>query len=170
MNLPFVEIQTYAHADLVTMAREWLRPKCSVVVSEICVTGAEQPDALGWKGAATTLIECKASRSDFLADKNKIFRYYLEEGIGDYRYYLAPVGVIKDVSELPNNFGWLEIQPNGRIKTRHKAEYQPEKQTALETKILVSLLRRIGQQPPNGCTINCYTYETKQVVLEVESI
>lgn len=168
-DLEFSETKRYSHDDLVVMARKWLQPKHSVIVSEICAMGLEQPDAIAWDGTITTLIECKASRSDFLADRKKIFRRYLDQGLGDYRYYLAPVGVIKETDELPARFGWLEVNPmTGKIKTRVKAVHQPEKHNDRETYILLSLLRRIGQQAPGGCSIKCYTYETQnRTVLEV---
>ena len=169
MNLPFNETNNFTHADLVTLAREWLKPKCSVVVSEINA-GSEQPDAIGWKGRETILIECKATRADFLADKKKFFRQNLSNGVGNYRYFLASAGAIRNIEELPEGFGWLEVnQFTGKITMRKKADRQPAKFIRRETAILLSLVRRIGQQEPAGCSIRCYSYETKnRTVLEVE--
>lgn len=170
MLLPFGETKNYTHDDLIIMAREWLKPKCSVVVSEIAAFGLEQPDAIGWKGRETILIECKASRADFLADKKKIFRQFLAQGLGDYRYYLAPVGVIKHKSELLEGFGWLEVNPmTGKITTRRKAEIQPEKYVHREVSILLSVIRRIGQTEPEGIRIKCYTMQNKcRAVVEID--
>lgn len=152
------------------MARNWLKKeRRAVVVSEIA-SGSEQPDALGWRGTETTLIECKASRADFLADRKKFFRRNLWQGIGDFRYYLAPVGVVRETDALPEGFGLLEVNPvTGKIQKRIQARRQPEKATRREVAILLSLIRRIGQTQPQGCSISCYTYETKnRTVLEIE--
>ncbi|KKK54365.1 hypothetical protein LCGC14_3085490, partial [marine sediment metagenome] len=66
--------------------------------------GDEIPDALGFASRKSTLIECKASRSDFLSDKKKSFRQKPDEGMGCLRYYLTPPGLV-DPDELPENWG-----------------------------------------------------------------
>jgi len=157
------------HAQLVEIARQWLRKtkRCSVVVSEIASMGIESPDALGWYGLATHLVECKTSRSDFLADKKKIFRNYLELGLGDYRWFLTLPGVIHNETELPLGFGWIEW--DGKCRVIAKATYQPVKKVQYETSILLSLLKRIGQNPIKGASITCYKHQTKnRTVLELE--
>src|SRR3954452_16090343 len=91
------------HTQLVSKAVDWLRHeyRCGIILSEqYCATG-EVPDAIGWKGInRSVVIECKASRSDFLADRNKSFRSKPEDALGCERFYLAPAGVI-EVQELP---------------------------------------------------------------------
>lgn len=98
------------HAALVTKAVDWLRREygCGIILSEqYCATG-EVPDAIGWKGfCRSVVVECKVSRSDFLADANKPFRMKPEEGLGSQRLYLAPAGMIAP-SELPKGWGLLE--------------------------------------------------------------
>ena len=49
------------HADLVTVAAKWLRTRkrCSVVVTELVSSTAEQPDALGYREQLPMLVECK---------------------------------------------------------------------------------------------------------------
>jgi len=95
---------------LVTQAVEWLRHHygCGIILSEqYCATG-EVPDAIGWKGfCRSVVVECKASRADFLADANKSFRVKPEEGLGAERLYLAPAGIISP-EELPKHWGLLE--------------------------------------------------------------
>ena len=64
------------HNDLVESAARWLRKEHSIVITEMSGSGSwnsgEIPDAIGWNdGSTTTLIECKASRSDFLSDRKK---------------------------------------------------------------------------------------------------
>jgi hypothetical protein len=66
------------------------------------------PDAIDWKGLnRSVVIECKVSRSDFLADADKPFRLKPEEGFGCERFYMAPSGVI-GIDELPADWGLLE--------------------------------------------------------------
>ena len=55
------------------------------------------------------LIECKASRSDFLADKRKAFRVNPEQGIGHVRLYMCPPDVIQ-VEDLPDGWGLLWVR------------------------------------------------------------
>ena len=55
------------------------------------------------------MIEVKVSRSDFFADKKKPERK--AGGVGTYRFYLAPAGLIA-VTDLPESWGLLEF--NGR--------------------------------------------------------
>ena len=98
------------HNQLVARAAHWLRHKygCGIILSEqYCVTG-EVPDVIGWKARCqSVLVECKVSRSDFLADANKPFRLRPEEGLGSKRLYMAPAGIIKP-EELPKHWGLLE--------------------------------------------------------------
>jgi hypothetical protein len=73
------------HALLVRRAVEWLRRyRCGVVLSEQACVSGEMPDAIGWKRAChSVLVECKISRADFLADRNKPFRQKPQSGVGD---------------------------------------------------------------------------------------
>lgn len=67
----------------------------------------EMPDCLGFRNGVSCLIECKTSRSDFLADRKKKFRINQSLGMGDWRFMLTPRGLIK-VYELPTGWGLLE--------------------------------------------------------------
>lgn len=68
------------------------------------------PDAIGWKRAChSVLVECKISRGDFLADREKPFRQKSHLGMGCERYYLTPAGLLSQ-KELPNGWGLLEYQ------------------------------------------------------------
>ena len=97
------------HAQLVQKAVEWLRRyRCGVVLSEQACLSGEMPDAIGWKGAChSVLIECKISRSDFIADCCKPFRQKPEIGLGCERFYFAQAGLI-GIEEIPNGWGLLE--------------------------------------------------------------
>jgi hypothetical protein len=41
------------------------------VFYEFAASAKENPDSIGWSAALSTLIECKATRSDFLIDSKK---------------------------------------------------------------------------------------------------
>ena len=92
-----------SHRQLVERARNWLlgSERVRVVVSEWNASTMEHPDAIGWHtGGQSVVIECKASLSDFRADKKKPFRVHESMGMGNKRYFLAPKGLIP-VEELP---------------------------------------------------------------------
>lgn len=147
------------HSDLVDRAMRWLRNKHPIVVTELATIG-EEADAIGFNGWASTLIECKASRNDFLADKNKPWRRYPEDAMGDYRYYCCPKGLIS-INELPEKWGLLEVSGSRVYQTLVPPLFKPRSDRRREISILISVLRRIGQNPPPGISIRCYVYETK---------
>jgi hypothetical protein len=135
------------HAQLVARAVKWLRFKygCGIVLSEqYCVSG-EVPDVIGWKGfCQSVLVECKVSRSDFLADANKPFRVKSEKGLGSKRFYMAPAGMIAR-EELPRHWGLLECKGREIIMTV-KPPRQDLRTTAglmKEMNLLLASLRRV---------------------------
>lgn len=97
------------HAELVLRAARWLRNTkgCGVVLTERGVDH-EHPDAIGWRGAWSILVECKTSRSDFLADAKKPHRIESDLGMGQERYYMT-VPFLLDPLELPAGWGLLEV-------------------------------------------------------------
>jgi hypothetical protein len=150
------------HAGLVELAAEWLRAKCSIVITEmsaVSVTG-ECPDAIGWSGWSY-LVECKVSRADFLADRKKVFRQFPEQGMGTFRCFLAPKDLIKP-EELPAHWGLLEAGEGGKIRVKVKATSQPAFFQS-ECDLLLSALRRVGKDIPDGAgvSVKYYTYKTK---------
>ncbi len=107
------------HDDLIEIAAIWLRKKCGIVITEMATSG-EEPDAIGWgTGGQSILIECKATRSDFMSDRKKLYRREPTLGIGCYRFYMAPKGLI-DPEELPENWGLIEIN-NGKARVKKRA-------------------------------------------------
>lgn len=72
----------------------------------------EQPDAIGFRNGVSCLIEVKVSRADFLADGKKRVRFESSKGVGDWRFYLAPQGLMR-IEELPQGWGLLEF--DGRV-------------------------------------------------------
>ena len=99
------------HEKLVKAAVAWHRRYgCGVVLSEQSCASGETPDAIGWKRAChSVVVECKSSRSDFLADRDKPFRLKPERGMGCERFYLAPAGLIS-ANEVPIGWGLLELR------------------------------------------------------------
>src|ERR1700674_1224681 len=99
------------HAKLVSMAVRWLRRyRCGVVLSEQACVSGEMPDAIGWKRANhSVLVECKITRTDFLADRAKPFRQKPEQGVGSERFYLTPPALVS-LEELPAGWGLLEFR------------------------------------------------------------
>jgi len=155
------------HAELIPKAAAWLRKKYAVVATEVVSSAGEEPDAIGFNGAESCLIECKATRSDFLTDKKKSWRRTEQHGMGTYRYYLTPQGLV-DPEELPPKWGLLELNTKGKVRCRVRptrgvrdARGWFNKNTRHELSLLVSLLRRIGQTAPAGVSIRCYTHETQ---------
>jgi hypothetical protein len=99
------------HPQLVEKAVQWLRCyRCGVILSEQSCASGEMPDAIGWKRAChSVLIECKITRADFLADRDKPFRQKARLGMGCERFYLAPARLL-DADELPEGWGLLEYR------------------------------------------------------------
>jgi hypothetical protein len=143
------------HDKLVQRAARWLKGTCgcSTVLTELraFTASGECPDAVGWRSNYSILVECKASRSDFLADKNKAFRSDPGRGIGTYRFYLCPPGVI-EVEDLPEAWGLLYAESRQIARVAgprgNSWEYGDNKRfiqprnTDAEIAMLVSALRR----------------------------
>ena len=133
------------HAQLVERAVAWLRGyRCGVVLSEQACVSGEMPDAIGWKRAChSVLVECKISRADFLADRDKPFRVKSEAGLGCERFYLTPAKLLK-APELPVGWGLLEIR-RGRIEIirRSARNLRTAAGQAYEMNLLLASLRRV---------------------------
>lgn len=135
------------HARLVRCAVDWLRYhyRCGIILSEqYCATG-EIPDVIGWKGQCkSVMVECKVSRSDFLADASKPFRQRPEEALGSQRIYLTPENLI-DPRELPPEWGLLECK--GReVQLKVKPSRKDLRSSAglmKEMNLLLASLRRV---------------------------
>lgn len=148
------------HSLLIVEAARWLSRKGhTVVITDMTHAGPETADAIGWRGKWSTLVECKASRSDFLADKKKCFRRMPDWGMGNHRYFCAPAGIIKP-EDLPERWGlleWREQRLHQVVEARHHAT--PSK--AEEVSLLISAVRRIGKRAPKGISVRCYQMESK---------
>ncbi|HEX5435413.1 MAG TPA: hypothetical protein VFY05_14335 [Candidatus Angelobacter sp.] len=135
------------HAQLVRLAEEWLRRRyrCGVVLSEQSCAAGETPDLIGWKGKCrSVLVECKVSRADFLADREKPFRRDPQQGIGCERFYLTPHGLIEN-SELPRGWGLLEVKRREIVIVVKPARQSQRGEAGLmwEMNLLLASLRRV---------------------------
>ena len=123
--------RTWTHVELVNRAARWLRNSAQVsdptsgnrpitahwgvVLTEPSGSGTEIPDAIGWShgGMVSIVIECKTSRADFRSDFQKVARRSPQFGVGNYRFYMAPVGVI--AREALTEMGWGLLEVSGRV-------------------------------------------------------
>lgn len=149
------ETKPNLHKELCATAARILKTTfgCAVAVREFVTLQAESPDAFGYRnsGHETYLIEVKVSRSDFFADRKKSFRRHPSEGIGLYRYYMAPKGMLSP-DELPEKWGLIEVCNKGRCvvvkgkkpKTWGGDEWDFRERNILgEMTIIYSLCRRM---------------------------
>ena len=104
----------FDHGELVLRADKWLQSQGFTVTLRdgfsAWTTYGEKPDAIGWRDYYSCLIECKSTRADFLADRKKQFRAEPHLGMGDWRFYMCPPGVIH-VDDLPDSWGLLYCHP-----------------------------------------------------------
>lgn len=100
------------HDDLCKIGVKLLRGRfgCCWAVREFVTHCQESPDCFGAKscGAETYLLEAKVSRSDFLSDKKKAFRQCPSKGIGMFRYFIVPDGLV-GADEIPEGWGLIEV-------------------------------------------------------------
>lgn len=135
------------HRQLVRLAELWLRRnyRCGIVLSEQSCASGETPDVIGWKGKCrSVLVECKISRADFFADKEKPFRKSPELGMGCERFYLAPAGMIGR-NEVPNRWGLLESKAREVRMAVKPSRVSQRTETGLmwEMNLLLASLRRV---------------------------
>ena len=133
------------HPQLVDLAVKWLRRyRCGVVLSEQACVSGEMPDAIGWKRAChSVVVECKVSRADFLADRDKPFRKDPKKALGCERFYLASPGLIRK-EELPHGWGLLEVF-NRSVQVAHESDKNLRSQFGFryEMNLLLASLRRV---------------------------
>ena len=133
------------HSELVARGLKWAQRRTSFAFAELSTFAGEFPDVWGMGGDGSLLIECKASRSDFLADAKKWFRRSPELGMGNIRYYLCPPNMISP-AELPESWGLLYCLPK-TIRVEVKAKPQ-EANLKTERLFLASIVRRCALRWP----------------------
>jgi hypothetical protein len=159
------------HAELVDIGRSWLAKRCPVVITELSSMAGETPDVIGFEGRVhdigygTHLIECKISRADFRADAKKYYRRAPDKGMGDYRYFMAPRGLLK-IEDIPGRWGLLEVTDAGRVHVV-VVPLQQEADKRRETSLLISTLRRLHLHDGDHSSlrVKSYTMETKNTAV-----
>jgi hypothetical protein len=132
-----------SHAALVSAAALWLRGsrRHRVVLTEIGTASFEIPDVIGWLGNGfSTVVEIKVSRSDFAADRRKIFRRHPEFGMGYQRWYFVPRGLL-DPREVPENFGLAELRGSRVFRLKNPTPF-PTRNVRHEMELLISACQR----------------------------
>jgi hypothetical protein len=153
------------HSELVERASVWLAntKRCSVVITEMG-SGFEIPDAIGWSGSFSALVECKTSRSDFRNDHFKSVRRMSRLGMGAKRYFLVPPKMLDFAKEnLYEGWGLLVAYKN-RVEIKVEAIHQEERNKGREMDLLISTIRRIAgrKEPLAGMNVKCYTIDDSQ--------
>ncbi len=147
------------HSNLVEIAIRYLKQVHCVIVTEIRGNSSEAPDAIGWTfTGSSTLIECKRTYEDFKLDQLKFSRLFPENGMGQHRFYLSYEGIIPE-KELPKGWGLLEYRGKRIVQVREGRKFT-QFNNQNECAILVSTLRRVGQNAPANMKID-YFIENK---------
>lgn len=117
-------IQKFTHKNIVDIAYKWIlkNGRIGVAFKELKSIDNQIPDVIGFDGWQSILIECKVSRSDFLADKKKPHH---DNGMGNWRFYCCPKDIIK-VSELPKSWGLIYIDEKGKAKIEYDCRIKKE--------------------------------------------
>jgi hypothetical protein len=136
------------HAALVELAVQWLRRcyHCGIILSEQSCASGEQPDVIGWKKKCrSVLVECKLSRSDFLADREKPFRRDPSLGMGSERFYMTPSGLLRP-EDLPAGWGLLEVrnrQVQVAVRCKPRSDLRSPEGLRNELNLLLASLARV---------------------------
>jgi hypothetical protein len=149
------------HQQLVALGVRWVKQQgFAVVASEISASGSREiADVIGFRASCSVLVEAKASRRDFLADRLKPERRDQCRGLGLYRFYLAPPDVIGLADLLPG-WGLLHAQgarvievvrplgnmwPAAGSELQGWTEFQHQVDEAAERGVLFSIARRLSK-------------------------
>lgn len=157
-QIPFPERKRQAkvksflkHKHVVMAAYRWVVKNAGVgcTFRELVSIADEIPDVIGFSSWYSVMVECKVSRADFMRDKNKTFRKEEEKGMGDYRFYACPTGLIKK-EELPEKWGLIYVSEKGKamcvvnpISIYKREEGMFKKSMVAEYRIMYTALRRL---------------------------
>jgi hypothetical protein len=148
------------HDALTALGRRWLHKQgFPIVATEIAAIGCrERADVIGFRSSCSAVIEVKVTRGDFLADARKPERESPGLGLGTYRFYLCPLGLIRP-EEVPAKWGLLyadcqkvqkvvspigNVWPGGGSAIDGWAEYQHVVSAERERAVLFSIARRLS--------------------------
>jgi hypothetical protein len=136
------------HAELVSAAAKWLRGsrRHKVVLTEIASSHNEIPDVIGFTNWCSTVVEVKTSRADFFADHKKPFRRHSEMGLGVYRWYFVPRGLLApvDIPSSLSRWGLVEVRAGRCFRLKPALPHQ-ERNVRDETRLLVSAVERLTE-------------------------
>lgn len=177
------------HKKLTKLGASWFRKNgFGVVATELCSIGSrEQPDVLAFRSNCSAMIEVKVSRADFLADRKKPERK--SGGVGIYRFYLCPEGMIKP-EELPPRWCLLyakgrsvieAVKPQGNMwppleREQHPVteaymdgwrEFQHVPDAIAERSALYSIARRLTSGGVNMTEAPCPIFKTTSSAMNV---
>lgn len=125
----------FTHNEMCEIACKWLTrarnqhdasktaPACKNAFSELktYMYKGEIVDSIGFRGSVcptvSILVESKVSISDFKADAKKPWRANPETGVGDFRYYIVPEGMIT-VEDLPPKWGLIYVNAKGKCSVQ----------------------------------------------------
>ncbi len=142
------------HHGLVNSGYRWLKKRCGAMFKELTSVTVEVPDVIGFNSNGSFLLEAKASRADFLADRKKPFRKDPSKGMGDWRFYIVPEGMVR-IEELPEMWGLLEVNSRGTARISHNPFGRGNiyslwkrnlKNEVAERDVMYSALRRLQQK------------------------
>ena len=105
------------HAALVSLAMRYLDAKGFKIILAEPGFRKERPDTIGFSSGFSCLVECKATRKDFLKDQDKPFRKDPAKGVGTVRIYLTNPGVCTP-DEVPDRWMLLEAADEDTIIVR----------------------------------------------------
>ncbi|MDR1695599.1 MAG: hypothetical protein LBR69_03070 [Endomicrobium sp.] len=105
---------SFTHKDITIIATKYAKRlfRCPIGAWEFCIED-EKCDGFLVRHHETFLIEAKVSMEDFKRDKKKDFRIYPEKGVGTFRLYAAPEGLLK-LEDLPEKWGLIEVNEKGK--------------------------------------------------------
>jgi hypothetical protein len=156
------------HDELTDLGARWFKAQgFGIVATELQSAGcAEQPDVVAYRHSCAAIIEVKVSRADFAADARKSHRGEATKGLGLYRFYLCPQGLISP-TELPSKWGLLYesdgtvvevVRPTGNLWSAQGARPEPWNESWLafqhqpdpcaERSMLYSIARRLAAGKP----------------------
>ncbi len=133
---------------------------CQVVITEMAGSHSEIPDVLGWYWGVTTLLEAKTSYADFQADAKKRFRSDPEQGMGVFRAYITPAGLIPE-SALPDGWGLIEVLSLRRTVVRVAPRAFTTRNKDAEFGVLFSMVRRLNFDRHESVSVASFRIPTK---------
>jgi hypothetical protein len=154
-----------AHDALVRVASEWLFSQgCTLVVTDIGGGRMpERPDAIGWRGNESVLIECKASRSDFGDEGSKSRHRDPCRSIGMRRYFMVPAGsvTLEDMDHPYRGWthGWGLLIVSDGVVSCARTSIAHHGTREHEIPVMLSAMRRVlAAGPVDGIQCRVFTH------------